>query len=382
MPNQLYQYSREPQITPAAVKTALQALRYHPNTNRSYPLENLLLVELLLRSPDMPAHSHNRRLALQHILIERIMTVYGNCRSQLEMPIPNPEASKNTILSDVKADLMTGHIELIGWSWLYHLYGRYELELEAREFWKQGAFEERTRRRYQNHALRRLAEQLHDREWEARKHYRKRHLHLKLPTMSQPVIGRDDILADLEHSLDVIFPVIWQITGEDGIGKTALIRELLRRQIKTETLDDLFWFSRPESVKSVEQALLAEFNVPSLQAINSIAADYRIVLVLDGVESLEYDLVGLNYVLAALPHLMIYLTNRRRFSLPELIHHVTLKGLKPADAQKLMDYLKMTQRGYDFNSEEVEMILGGSEGNPGRMKAELQSLIEIEKEPI
>ncbi len=376
----MYQYMREPEISQAALKTALRNLRYSPTPTRSRnPLEHLLLVELIIRSPGIPLSECNRTYALQHVLIDLITAAYTEQRRRLSLPIPDPKATKATVHDYINVDLNGFQVELIAWSWLYHLYGRYDLELNAADFWQQGAFEERTRRRYQNHALGRLTEQLHNHEWEARKYYRKRHLHLKLPTMSQPVIGRDDILGDLQQSVDTIFPVIYQVSGEEGIGKTTLIRELLRRQIKTETLDDLFWFSQPESVEYIQQELLAGFEVTSLEAANSIAADYRIALILDGIETLESDRAGLNNLLYRLPHLMIYMTHRHQIFLPAPVHHVALKGLKPADAQKLMHYLKMTHRGYDFIPDEVEMILESSKGNPGRMKVELQNLVELEK---
>jgi hypothetical protein len=364
---------QETEISQATVKAALNALLYTTTVCAPNPLLHLLLVDNLLRTPDTPPSPHNRELGLQTLLISSITTSYLKHRARLELSIPQESDGQNAVYEHIKQDIQTNNIELISWSWLYHRYVRVDINLTSQRFCQLGALDERTQRRYQNHAIRRLTEYLHTLEWEARKTYRQHRLYKTLPVLPQRLFGREHFLAHLEELQ--AFPGCIQITGDEGIGKTALIGEFLKRQIKADKVDDIVWLSKPTTVALIQAAICACAKTSSLAETDEYATHYKTILVLDNIEALEDGAQNLDELLAALHHVYIYIVNRRYCRLSQTTAHIILHELDREATCSAIRHLQTGHAACELRDSEIEMLWQSIGGNPLQIQRELSSLI-------
>src|SRR5262249_1326221 len=152
------------------------------------------------------------------------------------------DVAANLILEDVRL----GTIELASLSFLYFHYVRVDLGISLELFCKASSLEERSLRRYQQYAVKRLTDVLASEEWDVRKQQNKRRLYTELPyATASPLPGRQTLIADIKAQIEEGNQHIL-LTGAPGIGITHLISGLLQEYIDQMQLDRLVWINEPQ----------------------------------------------------------------------------------------------------------------------------------------
>ena len=359
-------------ISEANVRAALDSMIYSTVARRTSPLDQLWLVAAFLSAPEQPASPHNQRYALQTILVDLITAELTRHRAVVGLPTLVPDAPLETVIEQIARDAGDGNIERIGWSWLYHRYVRVDLNLSARDFCKYAHLDARTRQRYQNHAIRRLTERLIETEREARHRLHKRRLYAALPS-SIPVrsFGREQALRDLNRQCRTA--QIVQISGAEGIGKTALVQEYLRGLIDAGELADIIWIDRPAGVQAIRERL-AEVPPNSFGTARDYFAEYPTAVIIDDLTALIGDQAALDALLRELAGAQVYLIHDQ--PLPQVVAQVALTPLSLAETTGLIRHLKAMQvQTTALSGSEIAAIWTASGGIPGVIRSELQHLI-------
>ncbi|MBC6934221.1 MAG: ATP-binding protein [Chloroflexi bacterium] len=325
--------SGEPFISHETVRAALESLLYTSIEKPLSPLQHLWLVDEYLTHLDIPLIQHDRSFALNAILTEMISDELQALRHNLGLSPLRQDTSADSLLSTLAADAASASPELIGWDWLYCRYVRVDLNISQTTFCSTLHLDERTLRRYQQHALKRFTEKLIQAEWAARVQQRKRRLYSEMPSFSghNIFIGRDELLNHILNVLQTSPHVL--LTGAAGVGKTALAQVLLHRQIETQAFEQLIWIGQPETVEfarhQLYERLLPEARRIRLQDYLQL---YRVAIVLDGIERLDAE--AFKSLLDELAAAQVILTSRQHFALPDCAH-IIVPELSPADAAAL-----------------------------------------------
>ena len=329
---------RRPFISLESVRAALDAL-VHVSTARSpSPLERLLLVDEFLANPDFPQSTFKRSFALDDLLITVIKQEYQRLRSVFRINLPQENAQIENILAQVNEDLRIGSLELIGWGLLYVRYVRSDLGLTLEALSQVLHTESRTLRRYLHHAFEKLTEQLIQREWAARTRQRKRRLLSELPSsMVTPLFGREQELQKIGRILRDPGRHHLIVTGMAGIGKSALVQEVLRQQIESEAIERLIWIYQPATVASVRRCLIERLLTEgSGISLGEYLLIYRVAIVLDGVEALENERNALDTLLDELSAAIVFLTSQLSVPMRGVTTYIGLSELNETDTARLV----------------------------------------------
>jgi tetratricopeptide (TPR) repeat protein len=353
MPNgELY-----PFLSQKTVRMALDGL-VHPTVSTVSPLESLLLVDQFLANPDFPATAGARSFAVHYILTTMITEQLRRHRRALSLTDPELEMTPVTGLEALQADAAHRGPDLIGWSLLYHRYVRVDLHLNIERLLETIAVDERTLRRYQNHAIGRLTERLIAAEWQARIQQRKRRLYAALPAaFSPPLIDRQEAFAQWRAvSESVSMPRHILVTGPAGIGKTAFVQEAIRQQIDAEKLDQLVWLEHPISFEFIyhylNESLLSEGSRIQWREYLLL---YNTAFVLDGVEHLLPDHRRFDHLLEALSAAFVVLTSAVFYPLSRVITHIALHELSASETSELVRVATMRVPDADMSAEALRV---------------------------
>ncbi len=151
-------------VEPSDVRRALENLLYRAN-----PLEehSPLLYLRLLRPYISEADSLIWRvMALGDLLTTIISQVYSQHRQIRDLPSPDEAFSLRDATAQIQSDVLSDSVELMCWSWLFHRYVRVDLDIGPQQFATICGITDRTLRRYHQHGVRRLTEQLIRQEME------------------------------------------------------------------------------------------------------------------------------------------------------------------------------------------------------------------------
>ncbi len=352
--------SGEPFISTENVRAALEALLYTSAEKAPGPLQHLWLVDHYLANPNLPRIQHSRDFALSAILTALIFDELRTQRHNLGLQPFHPDMSAKHLLAALAADGAASP-ELIGWDWLYCRYVRVDLNISQRVFCSALHLDERTLRRYQQHAYKRVTEKLIQAERAARADERKRRLLGELPAYNRrPFIARDNLLDHLQFVLQSSPHVL--LTGAAGVGKTALAHALLCRQIETDAFEQLIWIGQPETT-ALSRHQIYEATISKLESGRYRLQDYlrlyRVAVVLDGIEHLAAD--ELHSLLDELAGAQVILTSRQHVTLPDCAH-ISVPELNPADAVAL--FRKWLEINYphqeDWPDETLWQSVGGN----------------------
>lgn len=352
------------------VRAALDGLLYTVRGRTANPLENLWMIDQALLDPDHPPAQQGRAYELAVVLTDIITTQLTLHRSANALPPPKGAQSRSEAMHQIATDSKTGNIEFIGWSWLYYRYVRIELAISIGDYEDAAVIEPRIRRRYRDHALRRLSQRLIEWEKEARYALRKQRLYARLPvTPPMRLFGRDRDLAALTHTLTHPAVQIVQINGEAGIGKTSLVREATRTLIEADRLAHLVWIDRPSSVADVIDQVRQW--IPSLFASEHIHISRSGLIVLDDLSAFTDPLSELERVLMRIAPLQVCLIHPAPLALNNLNLSFRLHLITSADAYALIQWMAFLHPQLALTPDAIAELV--QQGNPREIMRFLQA---------
>lgn len=158
-------------ISQELVKLSTETLRYCSKTLAASPLQQLFLIDEMLADPDIPNSVHNRQLRLQQLLVNLIVDGFSQRCQLLHIKLSGPDEPIQAAEQTIVQVGYTSNPELISWCWLYYYYVCVDLNISQTQFIQLIHVEARTLRRYQQHAFRRLTEQIIYMETTARKRF-------------------------------------------------------------------------------------------------------------------------------------------------------------------------------------------------------------------
>ncbi len=356
-----------PYISRKDVEAALHSLIYTTREPDTDALSQLLLVDLRVSAPTMPASDEARRLALRELLAEEISTALSEQRAFFGLDRADDRESVDQALELIAGDRDAGAALLLAWSLLYYRYVRADLDFAVEALARAYGIETRTITRYGNYGTRVLTHRLIQRERAARRDQKLRRLLTALPySTALPLIGREQLLDDLEQRLRNLSPCHVLVTGVSGIGKTSLVQELLRRFIERDQLDQLIWIEAPPSMQFVRERL-AETLLHEGGAVNlrEYLLIYRVAVVIDEAGGLELsagDWEGLLRDLGAA--VVVFITPVLTRMIPFALR-VTLPEIDAAAADQLMVDLLRSDPTVELDPHDLEAIAHDLAGRVG-----------------
>lgn len=323
----MQQHREHPFISETTVRMALESLLYTSKTPVTGPLEELLLVELILADPDFPQIEHNRGFAVQQLLAQFITSELNEIRSRLGLAPLGLQDSLAQAQRIIEKDTEQQNHELTCWNLLFYRYLRADLGFSFEYLSALTHVEPRTLRRYLHHAIKRLTQKLTHAEWEARRKNRRIKLYAALP-FSEPLqlFGREDDFHRCDGIMAGSPPQHIQIGGAPGIGKTSFVQEMVRQQIDQETLDYVVWIKQPLSVRyalhCVKEQVLQQNTSISLR---EYALYKTIAVVIDGTENLDEQ--DWQDFLSQMSNCIVYLISHNRLLRFPNLKHIDLREL-------------------------------------------------------
>ncbi len=356
----------DPLISPAAVQGALNTLLYTARARRSSPLESLWVIDQRLRDPDHPPAQDGRGVILASLLVELITAELAHHRRVNGLAVPDHTETRDEALAQIGRDGGAENVELLSWSWLYYRYVRVELSLTAGEFARAAHIDSRTRVRVRAHALRRLSERLIEREHEARRTLRKQRLIARLPPAPRVrLIGREVELTALTHTLTDSAVRLVQVSGEIGVGKTALAREALRQLIDSERIAHVVWIDHPVSCERI-RAAVRQWIPGALAEDSAVAHDLPSgVVVLDDLSAFTDTLTGLEALIRSLMPLHVCVIHPDDVPFAGLSARLTVPPLTFPDMQSLMRGWAFLDSQYARTESEIAALWDQARGVPG-----------------
>jgi hypothetical protein len=357
-------------ITEQHVKAALDDLHYGSRNWLCNPLEGLELIEDAIIASTLPVSPFSRTYLLSQILISMISEELCCCRrAQGTYVIPASETSHKAALEAIAKDAKTGCAELLIWNWLYYHYVRVDFDISPNVFCRIASINQRSLQRYRQCGIRRLVFRLIEREQLIRKKTQKRQLYAQLPRVSlTPLFSRQAELHWFENRVHCGQPISMQVIGGQGIGKTVFVQKAVRHLIETDSIELLFWFDKPTSVRAIEQRLAIFIQEQGLFiSVREFVQCRKIAVIIDGMDTLSNELERLEDLLDDLDSAMIFLTSRVPISLRNMSGHIILPELERSEAEQFIRSLISNWHYRYFeqlNSDDLEAILEQTRGNP------------------
>ncbi len=334
-----------PYISREDIRAVLDSLIHTTRRRKATGLHGLLLVDLTLTAPEMPAGDEARDYAVHDLLVSEITRVLDEQRALFQLSALNLRASAEDVRSEIAEMVKIGARELLSWSTLYYRYVRSDLGLSVDALARLLAVHPRTMPRYHEDALDMLTQRVIKAEQYARRARLQRYLLASLP-YSVPVrlFGRQDILEATAQRLVTLSPRHILITGTAGIGKTAFAQELLRRQVIAGELDYLIWLDQPSSADYVrQQAIERLFRENSQVTLRDFLLLYRVAIVLDGLELLTAERTALGALLSDFGAAEVLLVNRTPLALEAVELHIALPELDFAASTAFVEEMLRAQ---------------------------------------
>jgi tetratricopeptide (TPR) repeat protein len=281
---------RLPIITVASVEAALDSLLYTTSdTSAATSLHYLAIVDHFLESPERPPAEALRQYALRCILHDVITAELTRQRQIFGLLVPQADSALANAQQELLGDSQQNSPELMAWSLLYYRYVRVELTLTQEEISTLTAIHPRTLLRYKKHAIERLTDLLITAEWDIRAQQRQRRLLAHLPKYgSMPLIGRETEVRQIHHILTTQTNPCIFITGQTGVGKSALLYSIVIELIKINHIDEVIWLENPVSVAALQRELDYRL-VPARSrttTVRDMLLTWRVVIILDGITPL------------------------------------------------------------------------------------------------
>ncbi len=367
----------DPVIDVVAVRQALDGLLYSTRIRSTTSLENLWLVDQALLDPDHPSVGEGRAYELAIVLTDLIAHQLARHRRASGLPLPPDSPSRAEAFAQIALDGQTANIELMSWSWLYYRYVRVELGITLAEYEAAAAIEPRTRRRYREHALRRLTQQLIARERAARRALRKQRLLARLPSAPPTrLFGREREVATLTQALIQPSTRIVQVNGAAGLGKTTLVREAVRTLIEADQLTQLAWIRSPESAADCLAEVRNWISAFERGGQLPVFAPQGGLIVVDDLAALTDSPAELEYFFAHVAPLHVCLIHPTPLMLNDLNVSLPLRPLSPADAEALIQWQLFLRPELRLTAERIAAVIQSGQGNPAAILRHLQAELD------
>lgn len=351
-------------ISQQAVRRALDNLVYSSGRRIPSPLTKLTLIEEFLSDPVMPRCPEEREFALNYFLVECIRDQFTLQRRAFGLLPPDTYTTQQEALEDIVVAARVGSPDLLGWGWLYYHYVRVDLHITPPVFCQSAHVDPRSLRRYQQHTLARLTMHLIERERMARTAQHQRRLLTVLPVMTPiALFGRHTEIGQVQRLLSERPPHHLQVVGQAGIGKTTFVQEMVRWQVMTECVDEIIWIDTPSSVGELQRILENAFPHTSLR---DFTVRFRLVVVLDTIELLRWDVAGLQHLLHDLSLAVVYLINPTPLPLTDIRLHLYLH---PLDRETVFAFVRSLKG--EFVADDLDAIFSQVGGNPRALKEHL-----------
>lgn len=359
-------------ISVESVQDALATLIHdHSKHATTVPLESLQLVEEWLLHPDLPAFEMSRAMAVQELLISLITAIHTEIRQAFGLSAAQPTETLNEVFQIIEANAGKSSPQLLIWDWFYYRYVRDDLTLSQDDFCKAAHIDERTLRRYQPRALKKLTERLIHQEWEVRSSQRRRRLLAVLPPPpATRLIERDAYINGLNDLLQTQPYAHILVSGAPGIGKTAVVRAVLQTQIAHDRFDQVVWLNAPPSLDFVLQAVRAHI-LPEISpfSLAECAAEYAIGVVIDDADCLCANAEVLGTLLYQLRGVTVFLianafTIDTQATLSIRLPELTQAGVRTLIEDLLRLYVKEDTEAYPL----ADVVWQHGGGNPSAVK--------------
>jgi|GEM_PF-4521726 len=355
----------KPVITIDSLMAALKSLDYPAqSTSRELALENLQLIDFRLQNSARPAAEDIRAWMLCIILVELIVQALNQHRQYFSLPACKQTETRNTAIQQLGEVSGTPSEHLKGLNILYLRYVRPEFGFSMQELAEITSARPRTLQRYQDTGVHLLRDILIDAEWRVRKTRQQAYLRSCIPEQITQLIGRDDeisqILACFEAN--ILKPV--GISGERGIGKTALSAFIANYLIDLQSIDYLIWIKQPESVSYITNKIWdTVLPYPTQQHWRETLEFQRLLLVIDGIDSLDIESDEWAELLVHIQSAFVMILNTGKPIFSQVIQHIELDNLSHIDSLKLIrSYL--SQRGeIGINPQQLVESIGGNPRN-------------------
>lgn len=334
-----------PCISVEHVRDALEALIHDSTeTQEDNPVFFLLLVDEQLSNPDLPKSPLMRVFIAHQLLINLITEEYTKLRKLFGLQLPSEDETREAALRAVAVDASKTSMELLGWSQAYYRFVRVNLAFDLKEIGDVSAVHERTLRRYHTRIVSHLTKKLIELEQQARTRQRKRRLIAALPQVTPTwLVGRNDVLVKTQQILNNPGQHIY-VTGSAGIGKTTFVQEIVRQQIDSGQIKQLYWMRRPNSAQFVRESIIQENFPEGLRiSLREYLLMHSAAIVLDDAESLFYDLAALDDLLEYFSPAFVYIISRTYHPLSRVALHIHLQPLTRFQTEELARQLATSE---------------------------------------
>jgi tetratricopeptide (TPR) repeat protein len=343
---------------------------------RENPLEYLTAIDFRLSQPAFPNIENPRAFALKQLLCDLLYEELSSLRRNFGLASPAlddvREVSEEQIHFDVQLDIP----DLTGCSFLYYRHVRADLDISLVGFCNIAHVDERTLRRYRTRAIQNLRDRIARHEQSARSQAHHLRLYSVLPHgLNKPhLIGREDVLNQMQNSLSGVGRFHVLVTGEMGIGKTSLVEASLHQQIQLDLLDDIVWINNPHSaayvIHRVREQLIGDDLLLDLQ---QYLLHNRVAIVLDDVQ--DQQLIPTE----ALTNADVYVTSLTYLRDLDSFVHISLQRLNEKEIVAFVQHFK----GHSITEEEdvrlyADELCNRIGGNPLALRLTLQSFSNLD----
>lgn len=354
-----------PYISREDVSHALASLIHSSRNLEANGLRHLLLVDLAVNAPAMPAGDNVRDYVLRDLLVSTITTTLSEQRAAFLLSAPDEHAAIDVVREEIAESVEQGAFKLNVWSLLYYRYVRADLALSVEELAEALAIHPRTISRYNDEGIELLKERLIFAEYQARQGQAQRRLYTAIPySVPAKMVGRTELLQSAREMLIRLSPRHILVTGAPGIGKTTFVQEVLRQRIDSGSLDQIVWIEQPTSVEYIHQrikeTLLREDSKISLRDYLLL---YHVAIVVDGITNITHDRPALEELLRELGAATVFLVNRVYTPLVSVGAHIALPEIDLNAAYDLVeDLLPASDPAY--KREAIQSLYESLGGNP------------------
>ena len=354
----------KPIISLESITTALKTLDYSSQGKlENHALESLQVIDFNLQTSNRPLAENIRTWMLGKILVDFVTTALNETRQYFNLvPISLNQSRKNEtkLLSEVS---QLESPELLGWSILYVRYVRPELGFSIQEIAYFLHINERTVRRYQDIAIKKLRDFLIEAEWQTREEQQSAYLRSQIPHQIVDVVGRDDELNNIFSHLNQKFSFPIRLSGETGIGKSAICAHVAYKLIDEKKIDYLIWLRQPSDMEAIQTKI---WNIISPHEIQNhwreILEHQKLLIVIEDADEL-LDTSAWSDLLVDLQNAYVLITSEKPSLHVLNVYSIHLKPLSMQFASILLTRFFANC----FSDHQTEVIVETAFGNPRKI---------------